>query len=298
MDLGSYGIAIAFAFGGGLVAGLVQWRLPARRYGSILAGVSFCSALVLAYWLVKAHLPPLPSWASGTPGRLDEPWETIFVPMIGVTLFWLCVPKASTFPPTLRLLIGMSLACWPMVTCLPAGESYADVLPGNAPWSIAGLIAVGFNQLAVERLDGTATERWSAWVLVAQLLTVTALYLSCFASLGEVCLLSAMTLIVLATIRLTLGSGQWSTDLALPATVWACVLLTHVRVYSGLALPVWLAPIAFFSPAIVCAVDHFFGSKRTGLVRAAIAACAAALMAAAVIARLVLPLLLSSESAY
>lgn len=256
----------------------LQWRWPERRAAAISMAIGFGLCVLLAYRLAVGRIPTLGPQVGNT-----EPWESSVLASAIVCCLWTLVPKSNAIPSSLRLWLALTLASFPIIAALPSGESYADVLPGNAVWSMMALLAVGVNALACERIDATGGSNWSLWIPSAQLFAVTALYLTCFASLGENCLLLALSLAAMASFRWLLSSGNWTGELALPATALACTLLTHLRIYSPNAMPAWIAPLAFALPTIVCGVDHFVGRNRSQWIRPIIAAGTAAIVAGALI---------------
>lgn len=264
---------------GGTVAVYLQRRLPRHWLASVWPNLVLAASVAASFRLATGRLPPLP-WPSQS--SASEPWELVVLPLMLVTAVW---PFARSMQSiTMRLWFAMALASGPLFLSLPVGETYADVVPGNAAWSLFALLAIGANYLAGEQLETRGAARWSLWVFVAQLFTVAALLMTCYGTLGEWSASLALALGVLAACRVFTSEGTWTSDLGLPATVLSCVLLTHIRVYSTQALPAWLAPLPMLSPVVVCAVDQCFGRHRQGWKRWMTAAATAAIVAVTIVA--------------
>lgn len=286
MSASAYGIVLGIAALCGAIAIYLQRRWPDRIYATGLVCVCWSILVVVAFRVITGRPAPY-FWTDE--GQGAEPWERLAFPLAVAGLLWPVVRAAARRSPALELWLAFWVTTVPMVAALPAGESYLDVMPGNATWSLAALLAAGANWLASARFVSTGAERWSLWVFVAQLLTVAALFMTCYATLSEWCLLLGLGLAVLATCRAFVSSGQWTGTLSLPAIALSCSLLTHIRIYSGDALPAWVLSVPMFSPVLVCGVDRLLGEKRHSRVRIAIAATAAAVLAAGVMAYAMAP---------
>lgn len=281
MSASAYGITLGIAVVCGAIAIYLQRRLPSRFYAAALVSVTWGVLLLVAFRTITGRPAPY-FWTAEAAAA--EPWERLAFSLAVASVLWLVLRRLTWHSPALQLWLALAIASLPMVAALPSGEGYLDLLPGNAPWSVAALLAVGANWLASERFVLTNAERWSLWVFVAQLLTVAALLMTCYATLAEWCLLSGLGLAVLATCRLFVRSDQWTSTLSLPAIALSCILATHVRIYGGALLPIGLVGIAMYLPVLVCGVDRFVGEKRHPAARITIAATAASVLAAGVIA--------------
>lgn len=280
MSASTYAIVLAIIVACGALAVYLERRWPARYFATALVAVAWSVLLVVAFRLVAQRPAPY-FWTEE--GAAAEPWERLAFPLAVGTLLWPALRAAARRSTSLELWLALWVTALPLLAALPDGESYLDVLPGNAPWSLAALLAAGANWMASARFIATGAERWSLWVFVAQLLTVAALLMTCYATLAEWCLLLGASLAVLATCRLFVSTGQWTGTLSLPAIALSCIVLTHVRIYSGDVLPAWLLSVPMISPVLVCGIDRLLGQKRHPGIRIAIAATAAAVIAAAVI---------------
>ena len=217
-----------------------------------------------------------------------EPWQLLILPLLGVSCAWPVLREWTIAGQSPRLLSALLLAATIMLSALPSGESYADVVPANAAWSVWSLLAIGMNIQSAERLDATGARRWSLWVFVAQLATVAALLMTCYGTLGQWSASAGLALAAWAACRIFVTEGNWSSVLALAATTLSCTLLTHVRIYSTQALPVWLAPLPMLLPAATCLVDQAFGKYRSARVRVLVAAASATAMVITVVVTMLL----------
>jgi hypothetical protein len=280
MSASAYAIAIAIAAAGGASAVYLQRRWPHRPLATWLVSITWAVLLVVAFRLVMGRPAPY-FWSEAEASA--EPWERLPFSLAVVSLIWPALRIVARRSAALELWLALAAVSLPLASALPVGESYLDVLPGNATWSIAALLAIGANWLASERLAATGAERWSLWVLVAQMLTVAALSMTCYARLADWCFMLGLGFAVLALCRLSVTSGEWTSTLSLPALALSCSLLTHIRIYSGDLLPPWLLSLPMLLPALVGGIDRWLAGKCQPGYRIAIAAAAAALIALGVI---------------
>lgn len=281
MQTGTYVLALVLSVVGAASAVYLGQRSTRSWTAGFVASVVFGLITALGFRLTTGRLPPVPRPDHSTSA---EPWELLALPLLVVACLWPLVRQLLLRTNAVRLWLAMVFASLPLLLSLPSGESYADVVPANANWAVLALLAIGTNFLSGEQLDASGAARWSLWVFVAQLFTVAALLMTCYGTLGEWCAIAALTLGVLAAGRVFLTEGAWSSALGLAATTLALTLLSHIRVYSTLALPYWLAPLPMLLPAIICAIDQTFVRGRPGWLRAMIAAAVAAIVSGLVVA--------------
>jgi hypothetical protein len=287
MSATTLGIVLLIAVACGAVAVYLQRRLPRRAFALWLVNIAWSVLLLVSFRLITGHAAPY-FWAPDASSA--EPWERLAFPLAAVAVLWPALRMLGARSPGLELWVALGLASLPLLAALPSGASYADVLPGNAMWTLAALLASGANWLAGQRLDATDAERWSLWVFVAQLLTVAGLLMVCYATLAQWCLLLGISLAVLALCNVLVGNGDWTSTLSLSATVLSCSLLTHIRIYShSTSLPPWLLSLPMLSPVLVCTIDRLFAGKRHSRLRIAVAALSAAVLAVAALAYAIAP---------
>lgn len=257
---------------GSAIAVFIQRRWPYSIHSARWVAIAWALACIIASMSMIGHAPPRP-WS---PQALDvEPWESVLLPLVGVCLVWPLLRGLLHRWPAIRLWAVFALATAPLLASMPPADRYADLLPGNAAWVCAALLAIGANTLACERWEIAGAGRWALWVYVAQMLCVAALLLTCYGTLGEFCVAVALCLATTAIARLFTSDGVWVTAVGVPATMLSCILLLHVRDYSTVALPAWVAPLPLLMPTIVALVDARIGAGRSPIKRVAIAAAVA-----------------------
>jgi hypothetical protein len=286
MFASAYAIAIGIAAACGVIAVFLQRRLPQRMFATWLVSVAWSVLLVVTFRLVSGRPAPY-FWSAAA--ATAEPWERLPFALALLSCLWPALRTLGRRSPALELWLALAAVGLPLVAAMPTEEAYLDVLPGNAAWAVAALVATGANWLASERFVATGAERWSLWVFVAQLLSVAALLMACYASLAEWCFMLAFSFAALATCRLFVKSGEWTSTLTLPAIALACTLLPQIRIYSADMMPSWLLSLPMLSPVLVGGVDKLLGSKCGPAWRIAIAATASALIAMGVIWFAVVP---------
>ncbi len=185
-----------------------------------------------------------------------------------------------------ELLVVLIATCLPLLAALCTTERFASFFIGNTPWTLAALIAVGMNWLAMDWFERSGAGRWSLWVVVGQSLTVAALIMTCYGRFGEWATAAGLILAVVAMARtcVSTSAARWSTCLAVPALALSSVLTMHIREYRSAPLPLWFPALPFLLPAIVACVDYGFASRMHPLVRVIVAAVATAVVGAATIA--------------
>jgi hypothetical protein len=253
-----------------LAAALVVQRCLRRAtpIGPVLGTLSMV-------WLAFAFYGVLGRWPSmiGFPADdLSEPWEQGIGPLILGGWIWLLIGVACHLTSALRVWIAQFLAAIVLLVALPRGASYADVMSGNAVWTVASVVAVGASALATEHLRATRAGRWTLVCFTVQLFLVAAVLLACYGTLGEFALVAALGLGCLAFGQACGIGDDRVLSVAWCATTLACLLLGHVRIYSATALPLWLAPLVMGYPAMVAAVDGLIAGRLPGYWRLGLAA--------------------------
>lgn len=280
MPTSAYVLSIAVAVLGGGIAVVLQRRWPHRLLAAHWACCSLGAVSLIAFGSATGHAPPVPRSLRALEA---EPWESVILPFLLLCIVWPVLRELVERHAALQHWLALCLASIPLLSALTLAERYSDLVAGNTTWSVAVLLSISINWLAGERMDATGASRWSIWVFVAQLLTVSALYMTCYGTVGEWCMIIGLALSVLAAARMLLSQGVWSSALSLPTTTLSCVLLMHIRDYSALALPYWLAPLPLLLPLLVSAIDQLFGKRQGPKVRIASAAITSAVIAAVVI---------------
>jgi hypothetical protein len=283
----------------GIVAGGLACHLESRRKSAAAALGVAAGALAVGlcslYWAVTTRWPVSPTaWLSQAGREVAErlePWEWAVAPLAIAVLAGAVLAGSVRSGPfgTWRLWCGLLLIGSVIAVALPAGESYSDVVPGNAVWSLVALLSVGANLLAMEQLERSGAGRWSLWVVVAQLATVSAIWLSCYATPGDWLLASTALVAGLGLARAAVplpagGLRGWQSGVVPGALALGGVMLPYVRIYSTQGLPSVLAAVVFLMPALVVAVDQLWGRYRSPGVRVLAAGSVSAALAGGTLA--------------
>lgn len=265
------------------IAVLLARRWQLHLAAAWLATLGWSIGCLVAYYFVLSTWPPGP-W---TAAALDaEPWESVVYPLLLLGCVWPVVYDRSKQWPSLCLIGALAATCLPIVAALCQTERFAPFFVGNSAWSLAALMAVGLNWMAMQRLESNGAGRWSLWIVVGQSMTVAALIMTCYGRFGEWATFTGITLGVVAFARIFVSKAEahWSSSLALPALALNSVLTMHIREYRSVPLPLWFPVLPFLLPTLVAGLDYVWSGRLHPALRVVIAGVATAVLAAATVA--------------
>ena len=265
------------------IAVLLARRWQLRLAPACLAAVGWSAACFVGYYFILSGWPPIP-WTEAA--RSAEPWESIVYPIMLLSIIWPLLSTRLEKWSNLLLIAALALSCLPLIAALCEAERFAKFHFHNTHWSLAALMAIAINWLALERMERSGAGRWCLWIAVGQLLTVAALIMTCYGRFGEWATIAGLSLGVVALARVLISDPQaeWSARLAYPALALSAILLMHVREYRSNPLPVWFLPLPFLLPMLVALNDWSWAHKQHPILRVFVAAVLTASLAAGAIA--------------
>lgn len=269
-----YALALAISLVGAVIAVIGDMRLRRPVLSMFACGLTFGLVSIATARFLTGHWPPWP-WD----GSNDfYPWERLVLSLfwVGLSAPFLAYVCTKRQDETVFWLSGVGGLV--LLATLPTGDSYQDMIQGNAAWAIGSLLAIGLNVAALHRLDDHGGGRWLIWIPLAFLSTVSAVLLSCYASLGEYSLCLTLSTLVFASIRSCVKTAHWQRIIGDVCIIAGVALLAQVRIYSSQALSGWSIPIAYGLPALVVGADRLFVSNKRTALRIATAAIVSALL--------------------
>jgi hypothetical protein len=216
-------------------------------------------------------------------------WQRILWPL-GLVFLWSAVLESfgRKLSESTRLLLYVIAFGLTIYASLPFAPIWEDLIPENAMWLLASLLAsiCNLHTLSMMFDDGRADsgKRWAMWILVANFGAIAGVMLSQIGSLGEWCIAAMATTGVFAIAVSISGKSNWTKAIIPPICLLSACLVANVRFNATEVKPWWIFVVLFFMPALIATTDFILEKRLKKSVRFAISGAIAITMSVAVIA--------------
>lgn len=219
----------------------------------------------------------------------NQVWQRILWPL-GLVFLWSALLESighKLSEPTRLLLYVISFGLT-IYASLPFAPIWEDLIPENAMWLLASLLAstCNFHALSMmfddERLD--SGKRWAMWILVANFGAIAGVMFSQIGSLGEWCVAAMLTTGVIAIAVSISGISNWTKNIIPPMCLFSACLVANIRFNAIEVKPWWIFVVLFFMPALIATTDLILEKRLKKPARFAISGAIAITISVAVIA--------------
>lgn len=219
----------------------------------------------------------------------NQVWQRILWPL-GLVFLWSALLESigRKLPDSTRLLLYAISFSLTIFASLPFAPIWEDLIPENAMWLLASLLASACNFHAIammfynERSD--SGKRWAMWILVANLGAIAGVMFSQIGSLGEWCVAAMIMTGVFAIAVSISGNSNWAKAIIPPMCLLSACLVANVRFNATEVKPWWIFVVLFFMPALIATTDLILEKRLKKSPRLAISGAIAIAMSVAVIA--------------
>ncbi len=219
----------------------------------------------------------------------NQVWQRILWPL-GLVFLWCAVLESvgRKLPETTRqLLINTSFGL-AIYASLPFAPIWEDLIPENALWLLASLLASSCNLHALSRMVDDdrpdSGKRWATWILVANFGAIAGVMFSQIGSLGEWCLAAMVMSGVIAIAVSVSGNLTWAKAILPPICLLSACLVANLRFNAIEVKPWWIFAILFFMPTLISVTDLILENRLKKPARLAISGTLAIVLSVAVIA--------------
>ncbi len=254
--LESFFLPLAVSISFGVIAWLLEARLPATAIGWIAGLGCWCGILAGHTAIVPWSLWP------------DETWQRLPWPLL-IAVLGLAPSSVCCRQHPLRWLASCSLAAAAAWIAIPRDEAWKDMWPEQSTWMAAIVVGTLWNQWSTEDLIDRQAERWGVWVLIGCCFPVFFLSAICYATMAQwvlVCIASAMGIALVGLVH----PAKWMSVLAPLLSLMMAAMMAWTR-FRGNLQPVWLYLLLLFAPTMIAAVDRLAARRGVPWLRVVVA---------------------------
>ncbi len=283
---------------------MIQFIIPLlAATAASLSGIFFCegrapafpSKLAIAFlcWIGLAGSQWIITQAPDFSGLgiffPNQVWQRILWP-IGLVFLWSAVLESigRKLAESTRLLLYVISFGLTIYASLPFAPIWEDLIPENAMWLLASLLASTCNLHALLMMfddeRSNSGKRWAMWILVANFGAIAGVMFSQIGSLGEWCLAAMVMTGVSASAVSISGNSNWTKAIVPPMCLLSACLVANVRFNAIEVKPWWIFVVLFLLPALIATTDLILEKHLKKSTRFTISGLIAIAMSVAVIA--------------